>query len=109
MRLSEKLTEERKFLDKELISLRSQIVGMNFNAGGVSGVGVGVGGNSINDSSRVMYQGNVGQHGQIPSFGGGGAATAVSGNQINKSQSSQNLGGEYGDFMPSKLIYNELL
>ena len=104
MRLSEKLTEERKFLDKELISLRSQIVGMNFN-GGVGGAG-----NSINDSSRVMYQGNVGQHGQIPSFGGGGAAAAgVGGSQINKSQSSQNLGGEFGDFMPSKLIYNEFL
>ena len=102
MRLSEKLTEERKFLDKELISLRSQIVGMNFNAG------VGGGGNSINDSSRVVYQGNVGQHGQIPSFGGG-AAAGVGGSQINKSQSSQNLGGEYGDFMPSKLIYNEFL
>ena len=109
MRLSEKLTEERKFLDNELISLRSQIVGMNFNTGGsVTGVG---GGNSNNNSSRVMYQVNVGQHGQIPSFGGGGGAAAaaeIGGNQINKSQSSQNLGGEYGDFMPSKLIYNEL-
>ena len=48
MRLSEKLTEERKFLDKELISLRSQIVGMNFNTGSsVTGVG---GGNSNNNS-----------------------------------------------------------
>ena len=80
---------------------------MNFNAG-VSGVG----GGGNNNSSRVMYQGNVGQHGQIPSFGGGAAgagAGGVGGNQINKSQSSQNLGGEYGDFIPSKLIYNELL
>ena len=58
-----------------------------------------------------MYQVNVGQHGQIPSFGGGGGAAAaeIGGNQINKSQSSQNLVGEYGDFMPSKLILNEIL
>lgn len=75
---------------------------MNFNAVG----GVGGGGNSTNNGSRVMYQGNIGQHGQIPSFGGGGGAAAgIGGNQINKLQSQQNLGGEYGDFMPSKLIY----
>ena len=30
------MTDERKYIDQELISLRSQIVGMNMNAGGGS-------------------------------------------------------------------------
>lgn len=83
------MTDERKYLDQELISLRSQIVGMNMGGGGISG-------GNVNNSAR-HYQG---QHNQVPSFGGGGPSS----NQINKSSSSQKFGGEFGDFMPSESL-----
>ena len=42
------MTDERKYLDQELISLRSQIVGMNMNIGGGGG------------NSARLYSGNAG-------------------------------------------------